>query len=317
MSMMRLDFALIRRTARFDVVLSHYGLRVIGRGDQRFISCPFHDEKTPSCSVNYGRRIFHCFSCGAKGTIIDFVSKMERIPVREAAAKLAHWCGRTASGSSEAAPDPATSGTGGDTVLCNLMVEPLTLDPDHPYLAARGLSRTAIAEFGLGFCTHGRMRGRVCIPIHDAAGHLVAYAGRWAADPVPKGVPRYLLSRGFRKRCVLFGLNRLPDTDHIVLVEGYWSVIRLHALGFPVAGLMGRSMSQEQSELLTRRKINSILLVMDGDEPGLRAREQLAVTLTQNFYLRAPALDLGEKPDNVAEAKLLKSVVPPPIPRTS
>lgn len=315
MTVTRLDFALIRRSARFDVVLSHYGLGVIGKGDQRFISCPFHDEKTPSCSVNYGKRIFHCFGCGAKGTIIDFVAKMERIPLREAAAKLVEWGASTPSGGSQAARNPATSGSGRNTVLCNQPVkQPLTLDPDHPYLVSRGLSPEAIAEFGLGFCHSGRMRGRICIPIHDHAGRLVAYGGRWAAGPVPKGVPRYLLSPGFRKRCVLYGLHRVPDTDFIVLVEGYWSVIRLHRLGFPVAGLMGRSISEEQFELLADRQIRSILLVMDGDDPGLRAREQLAVTLTHKFYLRAPALDLGEKPDNVAEAKLLKLVVPPPSP---
>lgn len=302
-----LDFALIRRTARFDAVLSHYGLRVIGRGDQRFISCPFHDEKTPSCSVNYGKRIFHCFGCGAKGTIIDFVAKMERIPLREAAAKLVKWCGRSASGGSQAVQDPATLGPGGDTVLCNPPIkEPLALDPDHPYLAARGLSREAIAEFGLGFRSNGWMRGRICIPIHDDAGNLVAYAGRWANDPVPTGLPRYVLSRGFRKRCVLFGLNRLPDTDHIVLVEGYWSVIRLHGLRLPGACLMGRSMSEEQLELLKQRHIRSILLMMDRDEPGRCAREQLAIKLTHSFYVRAPELGNGEKPDTIAQARLIE-----------
>jgi hypothetical protein len=50
----------------------------------------------------------------------------------------------------------------------------LTLDPDHPNLAEWGLTPELVATFGLGFCTKGIMAGRVCIPIHDWQGRLVA-----------------------------------------------------------------------------------------------------------------------------------------------
>ena len=51
--------------------------------------CPFHDEKTPSFTVNEEKRFYHCFGCGAHGDVIGFVMETEKIPFREAVEKLA------------------------------------------------------------------------------------------------------------------------------------------------------------------------------------------------------------------------------------
>jgi DNA primase len=88
----RLDFVAIRRRSRFETVLDHYGFKPIRTGTQRFILCPFHQETTPSCSIHLAKRIFHCFGCGAKGTIIDFVAMMERVTFQAAATKLSAIC---------------------------------------------------------------------------------------------------------------------------------------------------------------------------------------------------------------------------------
>ncbi len=56
-----------------------------------------------------------------------------------------------------------------------------------------------VAEFGLGYCSRGVMAGRICIPIHNAAGELVAYAGRWPGDDVPEESERYQLPKKFEK----------------------------------------------------------------------------------------------------------------------
>lgn len=44
-------------------------------GVNYFGCCPFHEEKTPSFSVNSEKEIFHCFGCGVSGDVIDFVQK--------------------------------------------------------------------------------------------------------------------------------------------------------------------------------------------------------------------------------------------------
>lgn len=51
--------------------------------------CPFHNEKTPSFSVSPQKGIFHCFGCGAGGSVINFVMKTENLTFLEAVKELA------------------------------------------------------------------------------------------------------------------------------------------------------------------------------------------------------------------------------------
>jgi len=82
----RVDFDDIKTGADFAVVLTHYEargeLRVPkgARGEQLKVHCPFHDDDTPSLSINLGRKLFHCFNegaCGASDNVLEFVHRME------------------------------------------------------------------------------------------------------------------------------------------------------------------------------------------------------------------------------------------------
>ena len=55
--------------------------------------CPFHDERTPSFSVNAEEKLFHCFGCQAKGDAIGFVEETEGLDFREAVELLAERYG--------------------------------------------------------------------------------------------------------------------------------------------------------------------------------------------------------------------------------
>jgi DNA primase len=154
------------------------------------------------------------------------------------------------------------------------------------------------------------MAGRICFPIHDAKGALVAYAGRWPGEP-PEDVERYRLPTNFEKSRVLYNLHRVRDAEHVVAVEGYWSAIRLHALGVPVVGLMGWSVAEEQIALLREHGTRYLTVLWDGDEAGERARERALPALASAFFVRAPVLPAGEKPDTLSEAELMKLVTLP------
>jgi DNA primase len=107
---------------------------------------------------------------------------------------------------------------------------------------------------------------------------------------------------------VLFNLHRIADANHVVLVEGYWSVIRLHTLGVPVASPMGWSVSAEQIALLRDRGTRFVTLLADGDETGRRARERMLPLLSNTFFVRSPELPDGTKPDTLDEELLLELV---------
>ena len=135
---------------------------------------------------------------------------------------------------------------------------------------------------------------------------LVAYAGRWASNEVPPSVPKYELPRGFEKRRVLFGLNRVAGVEHVVVVEGYWSVFRLHALNIPAVALMGRTLSPEQETLLIDSHVRMVTLLLDGDKPGREATDELLPRLARPFFMRVISLLDGEEPDTVPEQFLVE-----------
>src|SRR4051794_41784393 len=55
--------------------------------------CPFHDERTPSFSVEGVNKLFHCFGCGESGDVFDFVMKTENVDFTGALEVLADRAG--------------------------------------------------------------------------------------------------------------------------------------------------------------------------------------------------------------------------------
>ena len=70
-----------------DVVGRYVALKKRGRNYVGL--CPFHQEKTPSFSVNPEKQIFHCFGCGAGGNVFRFLMDHEKLGFVEAVRQLA------------------------------------------------------------------------------------------------------------------------------------------------------------------------------------------------------------------------------------
>src|ERR1043165_229357 len=134
------DFAAIKQQVALRVVLGQYQvpLRRSGRDQYRGI-CPIHrGEGRDAFHVNLSQNVFHCFSCGAGGSVLDFVAAMEGCSLRQAAVRLQQEGG---------APARIVAGRsrGKATVTEKISAPaPLTftlrgVDSSHPYLAARGI----------------------------------------------------------------------------------------------------------------------------------------------------------------------------------
>ena len=74
-----------------DIISSYVELKK--RGRNFFGLCPFHNEKTPSFSVNPDKQIFKCFGCGTGGSSIDFVMEIEKLDFVESIKYLADQYG--------------------------------------------------------------------------------------------------------------------------------------------------------------------------------------------------------------------------------
>ena len=183
------DFKQLKADVAIEPVLAQYGvhLRRMGATELRG-PCPLPTHSSSrsrdSFAVNITRNVWSCrsLSCmqarGGRpgGNILDFVALMEACSIRDAALRLQHWSG--------AAPErfivPRASRP--DPVACEnppLRFALQYVDARHPYLASRGVTPDTVRTFGLGlYSGKGLLRGRIVIPIHNDAGHLIAYAGR-------------------------------------------------------------------------------------------------------------------------------------------
>lgn len=81
----------LERSNIVDIVGEYVALKK--RGRNYFGLCPFHNEDTPSFSVNEEKQIYKCFGCGQGGNVIGFVQELEHIPFGDAVRRLADRSG--------------------------------------------------------------------------------------------------------------------------------------------------------------------------------------------------------------------------------
>jgi len=222
--------------------------------------CPFHQEKTPSFSVDPEAQLFYCFGCQTGGDIFKFVQLYDKLNFGEAIETLARRFG---------VPLPATQRQGGDDRDRVLAINQDALEfyrsvlvqeagkTCRDYLAARGLDEKTIERLGLGYApddweaTRGRLlakrhsaadllkagltltrksgngeydrfRDRLIFPIRDIQGRIVAFGGRaLAADSQPK----YINSPetpAYIKGNHLYGLDQARES---IRTEGFAIVV--------------------------------------------------------------------------------------------
>jgi DNA primase len=302
------DFAILKQSVPLAVVLRQYqvSLRRSGREQYRGI-CPIHrGEGREAFHANLQRNLFHCFSCGAGGTVLDFIAAMERCTLPEAARKLQPMAAMPATAATSTAPEKPRV-TKKNKPLSPLGFTLRGIDSTHPYLAARGIEPATAAQFGIGFYPgSGILSGRLVIPIHNERGELVAYAGR-ALD---RTQPRYRFPAGFAKSEILFNLHRAAAAAQptVVVVEGFFDCLKVHQAGTAaVVALMGAVLYPSQQRALLER-FQSLILMLDGDEAGRRATAMMAARLQPHASVRVISLPDSVQPDQLSTQAIRQSL---------
>ena len=324
------DFKAVKAAITMEQVLEHYGiLDKFKRGtDSLNGPCPIHGGSNPTqFRVSISKNIWNCFSeCKHGGNVLDFICKMEDVSIHAAALKAIEWFNldpqeMSADSNQEAEETgeaPKTEATPRPKLVAKPapVVENATpntplkfrldkLEREHPYLMQeRGLSLETIVDFGIGFCSKGMMAGHIAIPIHNAKGEVMAYAGRFPGEP-PEGTPKYKLPPGFRKSQELFNIDRAgKESGPLVIVEGFFGCMKLHQFGCrKVIALMGSTMSAAQEALikqLTDRN-SQVIVMLDEDEAGRAGREDIAVRLAKFVFVKVHTFDEeGQQPENLS-----------------
>ena len=132
------------------VKLSHKGREWLGL-------CPFHNEKTPSFTVNEAKGFYHCFGCGAHGDIVKFEMEANNLPFIEAVKKLASKVGMSLPAlSKESAAEIQKKATLYDVMeLAAKFFERCLYLPEGNmalnYLFSRGFDENIIKKFRFGY----------------------------------------------------------------------------------------------------------------------------------------------------------------------
>ena len=95
---------LVARSDIVEVISARVPLKKAGR--EYKACCPFHNEKSPSFWVSPDKQFYHCFGCGAHGTVIGFLMQYEKMEFLDAVADLAQRAGLEMPRSAREARDP-------------------------------------------------------------------------------------------------------------------------------------------------------------------------------------------------------------------
>ncbi len=141
-----------------EVVSAHTDLR---RQGARWVGlCPFHEERTPSFSVDAQEKLYHCFGCGVGGDVIKFVEEKEGLGFAEAVELLADRYGVELEREQE---DPRAEARRAQrrrleqlleraaTFYANFLWESQEAGKAREYLAERGLGEEVLRGFGVGY----------------------------------------------------------------------------------------------------------------------------------------------------------------------
>ena len=232
------------------LITEHTQLKRVGR--RWSCLCPFHNEKTPSFSVNSEDGLYHCFGCKKGGDAIDFVRELEHLDFPGAIEHLARRSGTTLryTDANEGAVRNRKKRLMGHVgkaveIYHELLLSDAGAGVARDYLRQRGFDGDMVRQFQVGFAPEGWdylatrlkisdndltdsglgkinsigkqmdwQRGRIVFPVFDERGDAVGFGGR--IMPGGEGA-KYINSQEcavYSKSRVLYGLNWAKE--HIV-----------------------------------------------------------------------------------------------------
>lgn len=204
---------IVARTDIVEVIGSRVPLKRAGR--EYHARCPFHDERTPSFTVSPTKQFYHCFGCGAHGTVIRFLMDYERMEFLDAVEDLAARAGM------EVPRETRQVNQSGEVRDLYAALEAAQAffrgqlagnAGASAYLQRRGVDAATAERFGIGWAAeswdalktalgtderrlklldragllstsdsgrvYDKFRSRIMFPIHDRRGRVIAFGGR-------------------------------------------------------------------------------------------------------------------------------------------
>lgn len=319
-----------------------FGVQVRKQGRGCKALCPFHDETTPSLSIDPKKGLYKCFGCGKAGDSLTFLQEHGKLSFAEAVAEL-----RRHAGTQPAQAEPAPITKKEEPFPYELMERVVEIWHqafcEHPeglaYLESRGIhDKGLLRDLKVGYSDGDRLlaisnaqeqqllqrvgllneRGKeffsgcVVFALRDRHHRVTGFYGR-------------SLSAGAKvqHRCCagsrtgIFYPQALQGASSIILVEGVLDALAVIQAGFANTVALGgvQGFSATLLEHLRQTNVQEIVLCLDADEAGEQAtvalRERL---LAENFAVRCVSLPPGQDPLALRERNLCASYLRSPCP---
>ncbi len=335
----------VKANTSFFSLLSSYGITSTKKGRSLFSICPFHDvdghsEKTPSLSIDPNKNLFHCFSCEAKGNVIQFVQEIDGIGFRDAVDKLLSL----------------KPGNGGDHLKAKDVNQPKLKQQEPEQLKINTQERQKVLQQVISKSTEnlrnskvGRqyLEGRGIDPLklfdHYDIGYFESKVYKDLA-PTEKAklqtIGLYNKNKALFEKCIIFPLKKqntittiygrrigsvsghyllpcsrsglylsktgLNPKKPLILTESIIDSLSLFAAGIPnTLPLLGiNGFLKDHLEYLNTTTFPKIYIALNGDTPGKRAASQLQ----QNLKGKGLQSDIIELPENQDINDMLKDL---------
>ena len=260
---------ILERVDIVQVIETHLPLKKVGNNYTR--CCPFHDEKTPSFSVNQKQQFYHCFGCKASGNAITFLMEYLGLDFISTVEELGSLCGVKISKENSPVQKSKRKHLNETINFAAAYYEQQLRKSESrqkaiDYLKGRGISGESAKIFRIGYAPEGwnnlinahrnqglnninlketglvaegknniydRFRERIIFPIRNRRGSVIGFGGRSIGEQQPKYLnsPETYL---FQKGHELYGLFESLNYSRpkqIFVVEGYLDVISLYQAG--------------------------------------------------------------------------------------
>ena len=298
--------------------------------------CPFHNEKTPSFTVDDRKQLFHCFGCGEGGDVVSFIMHKEGLSYIDSMKYLAKKAGIKLDDTKSSKENKILNRYYdiNKDIMMYFYKNLLTDKAGQIYLKNRGFRSNIVNTFMLGFAKNSwddllnyvkkkdyllddienlglikksqngkyydKYRNRLIFPIINHYGKVIGFGGR----SIDSTMPKYLNSpesQVFKKRYNLYGLNifKKQSNKDIILVEGYMDVIGLNNQGIDQAvASLGTSLTSDQAKLL-KRYAKNVYICYDEDNAGIKATDRaIEILLDEEIKPNIISLEKGLDPDD-------------------
>lgn len=246
-----------------------------------------HDDKNASLSYNLEKHIFNCWSCGFRGGVSKFLQSIGEMEYLDLESKQPYRIKKLK-----------------DKLKSKVEQDDIKLPDDRKiYMEEyRGIDASIYREFQ-AFTTHQmELTDYLCIPVFQY-GKLKFIEGRLLRD-LPNQ-PKYFRrpAKASVNDC-LFPLDKIKNTNYVILVEGIFDAINMWKLGYTnTLCIFGTTnFSKKKLDILDNMGVTKVDIMMDSDPAGVKAAEKIAEQLdSRNIFARIIKLPAGIDPGELTK----------------